>query len=64
MFIYNPGPDPWHLSWLTDPDIRILLDKATIAQIKVKELDFRIVQLEKAIELTKTIRNTIKQQYK
>jgi hypothetical protein len=69
---YKPDPFPWsyisqipwQIGWSADPDISILFDKSTIAQIKVKELDYRISQLQQAIDMTKMMRDTLAKQYK
>jgi len=54
----------WKIGWAADPAIDMLLDKGKIAQIKVKELDARIRDLEVNLEIIKLTRDAIKEQYK
>ncbi len=52
------------INYAADPGIDILLDKSKIAQIKVKELDARIRELEMNLEVVKMTRDAIMEQYK
>ena len=52
------------LGYSADPAIEMLLDKAKIAEIKVKELDATIYELEKSLEIVKVTRAAIAEQYK
>lgn len=54
----------WKLGYAADPAIEMLLDKAKIAEIKVKELDATIYELEKGLEIVKVTRAAIAEQYK
>jgi len=54
----------WRIGWAADPAIDILLDKSKIAQIKIAELDARILDLEKSLEVIKMTKEALKEQYK
>jgi hypothetical protein len=54
----------WKVGYAADPAIDILLDKAKIAQIKVKELDARIHELETSLEVIRMTRDALVEQYK
>lgn len=54
----------WKVGYAADPAIEMLLDKTKIAQIKIKELDATIHELEQNLEIVKTTRAAIAEQYK
>jgi len=64
MFAERPELLKWRLGYAADPAIEILFDKAKIAQIKIRELDAIIRDLEMNLEIAKTTRDAIKEQYK
>lgn len=59
--VFQPGhvPNP-----TGDPYTEMLLDKKTIAQIRVKELDAKIRELDTNLEIAKMTRDALKAQYK
>ena len=54
----------WRVGYAADPAIEMLLDKNKIAQIKVKELDARIRELETGLEVARMTRDALRKQYK
>lgn len=54
----------WKVGYAADPAIEMLLDKGKIAEIKVKELDGTIRELEHNLEIVKTTRAAIAEQFK
>jgi len=62
--MYVPEQLKWKLGYAADPAIDILLDKGKIAEIKVKELDLAINELQQTLEIAKFTRNAIAEQYK
>lgn len=55
---------PWRLGHAADPSIEMLLDKGKLAQIKIRELEMRIHELETSLEVVKMTRDALKSQYK
>ena len=49
---------------VADPAPWYLLDKAKLAQLKIRQLDTAIMELEKQIDFFKLERNLLKQEYK
>jgi hypothetical protein len=54
----------WRVGYAADPAIDILLDKSRIAQIKVRQLEMAIREMEGQIELAKLELNLLKEEYK
>ena len=54
----------WKVGFAADPAIDILLDKSRLAQIRVRQLDQVIVQLEQQIELAKMEQSLLQEEYK
>ena len=53
----------WKVGYAADPAIEMLLEKPVIADIKVKELDMVIRDLESNLEIVKMTRDAIKRQH-
>ena len=64
MFADIPEIVKWKIGYAADPALDMLLDKGKIAQIKVRELDARIHDLERNLEIVKMTRDALKEQYK
>ena len=62
--MYIPEALKYRLGYASDPAIDMLLDKSKIAEIKVRELDLTIRELEQNLELVKVTRGAIAEQYK
>ncbi len=68
---YLPGPVVPFPGWgrplpgpVADPGPSYLLDKAKLAQLKIRKIDVAITELEKQIELLKLERDLLKKEYK
>ena len=58
-------PVPWYIPGAPgDPPPSYLLNKAKVAQLKIRKLDMTITTLEKEIDLLKLEQNLLKQEYK
>jgi hypothetical protein len=54
----------WKVGFAADPAIHILLDKSRLAQIRIRQLDQMIVQLEQQIDLARMEQSLLKEEYK
>jgi len=63
--VIGPFPPGFHFRGpVADPAPWYLLDKAKLAQLKVRNIDGVIVELEKQIDSLKLERDLLKQEYK
>jgi hypothetical protein len=54
----------WRIGYAADPAIDILLDKSRIAQIKVRQLESVIQELQAQIDIAKLELNLLREEYK
>jgi hypothetical protein len=54
----------WRVGYAADPAIDILLDKSRIAQIKVRQLEMVIQELQAQIDIAKLELNLLREEYK
>jgi hypothetical protein len=54
----------WRVGYAADPAIDLLLDKSRIAQIRIRQLDQIIVQLEQQVEIARMEMDLLKEEYK
>lgn len=54
----------WKVGYAADPAIDILLDKSRIAQIKIRQLEMVIQDLQAQIELAQLELNLLHEEYK
>jgi|COG998Drversion2_1049125.scaffolds.fasta_scaffold646083_1 hypothetical protein len=54
----------WKIGYAADPGIDILLDKAKLAQIRIRKLDMLINELNQHIELLDMERDMLREEYK
>ncbi len=54
----------WRVGYAADPAIDILLDKARLAQIKVRQLELTVKDLQAQIDLTNMEISALKEEYK
>ncbi len=64
MFTEIPELLKWKVGYVSDPSIDILLDKTRIAQIKIRELDASIRNMETNLEIVRMTRDALSEQYK
>ena len=53
----------WKAGYAADPSIEILLAKDKLAHIRVKELEAKISDLERSLEIARMTRDALKEQY-
>jgi hypothetical protein len=54
----------WKVGFAADPAIDLLLDKSRLAQIRIRQLDQLIVQLEQQVEIARMEQDLLKEEYK
>lgn len=54
----------WKVGYAADPAIDILLDKALLAQLRIRKLDMVIADLKANIELLQVERGMLAKEYK
>jgi len=64
MFERIPEAMKWKVGYAADPAIDILLDKAKLAQIRIRKLDMLINELNQQIELLDMERDMLRNEYK
>ena len=62
--MFSQIPEQWKVGCGGDPAIHILLDKATIARIKIKELEAVIHGLQMNLDVAKMTKDALQEQYK
>lgn len=59
-----PEAIQWRIGYAADPAIDILLDKALLAQLRVRKLDIAIADLKSQMELLQLERGMLAREYK
>ena len=54
----------WRVGYAADPAIDILLDKSKLAQLKVRQLEIVINELQTQMDMAKMEMNMLKEEYK
>jgi hypothetical protein len=52
------------INYAADPALDVLLDKSRLAQIRIRQLDQMIAQLQQEVELAKMEQTMLKEEYK